>query len=107
MKFTIAIAAIAAVSQAGDCTIDEALNWLGPNQCWYDSECYGDRYCSNWGWCHGEANCPAPGTVEPIDQLQAEVDDLEQDILDLTNEVAEMREAFKLVTAIMVTEFEQ
>ena len=46
MKFTIAIAAIAAVSQAGDCTIDEALNWLGPNQCWYDIECYGDRYCS-------------------------------------------------------------
>ena len=45
MKFTIAIAAIAAVSMA-DCTIDEALNWIGPNMCWFDHECYGDRYCS-------------------------------------------------------------
>ena len=105
MKFTIAIAAIAAVSQAGDCTIDEALNWLGPNQCWYDNECYGDRYCSAWGWCHGEANCDVPPTVATIDQLQAEVDDLEQDILNLTNDIAEMNAAFRQITQIMVAEF--
>ena len=104
MKFTIAIAAICALSQA-DCSIDEAQNARGPNQCWYSSECAGDRYCSAWGWCHGESNCQAPPTVDPIDQLQAEVDDLEQDILDLTNEVNSMRDAFRQVTQIMNTEF--
>ena len=108
MKFTIAtiaMAAISAISQAGDCTLDEAQNWLGPNQCWYDTECYGDRYCSAYGWCHGTANCPEVPTVAPIDQLQAEVDGLEQDIVDLTNDVTQMREAFILVTNILNNEF--
>ena len=105
MKFTIAIAAICALSQAGDCNHDEAQNPLGPNQCWYDSECGGDRYCSPWGWCHGESNCPTTPTVEPIDQLQAEVDDLEQDILDVTAEVNSMRDALRQITQIMHAEF--
>ena len=105
MKFTIVIASIFAISKAGDCDIDEAQNLLGPNQCWWDSECVGDRHCSAWGWCHGEANCDDV-TIDPIAELQAEVDGLEQDILDLANEVSQMREAFRLITQIMVTEFE-
>ena len=60
---------------------------------------------SAWGWCHGESNCPDLNAVEPIDQLQAEVDDLEQDIVNLNNDVAAMREAFRQVTQIMSAEF--
>ena len=104
MKFTIAIAAICALSQAGDCTINELENTLGPNQCWYSSECAGDRYCSAWGWCHGEHNCDVV-ELDPVEQLQAEVDDLEQDIVDLTAEVNSMLDAFRQVTQIMHAEF--
>ena len=51
MKFTIAIASIFAISQAGDSGIDEAQNALGSNQCWYSYECDGE-ICHDWGWCH-------------------------------------------------------
>ena len=105
MKFTIAIASIFAISQAGDCDIDEAQNALGPNQCWWDSECAGDRYCSAWGWCHGESNCYDTMPLDPVQILQLEVDDLEQDIVDLNIEVKEMRQAFRQITQIMTTEF--
>ena len=105
MKFTIAIASIVAISQAGDCDIDEAQNILGPNQCWYSSECVGDRYCSTWGWCHGESNCAYITPIDPVEELQLEVDALEQDIVDLEREVSEMREAFRQITQIMTTEF--
>ena len=106
MKFTIVIASIFAISKAGDCDIDEAQNLLGPNQCWWDSECVGDRHCSAWGWCHGESNCVYITPIDPVEVLQLEVDGLEQDIVDLNREVSEMREAFRLITQIMVTEFE-
>ena len=80
----------------------------------------GSRKCSWNLWCKGEHNCDNV-VIDDFAELQAEVDVLEhtvddlttlndglnQSLNDLTNEVAEMREAFKLVTAIMVTEFEQ
>lgn len=36
-----------------DCSIDEGQNTLGPNKCSMDSECSGDRTCSDWSWCQG------------------------------------------------------
>jgi hypothetical protein len=41
-----------------DCTIDESQNHMGPNKCTLDSECHGDRTCSQWNWCQGTSNCP-------------------------------------------------
>ena len=40
------------------CEIDESLNPFGPETCETDAECRGDRYCSEYGWCEGEHNCP-------------------------------------------------
>ena len=40
-----------------DCGHDESLNPLGPHKCSSDDECEGFRYCSEWGWCHGESGC--------------------------------------------------
>ena len=103
MKFTIAIAAICAISQAGDCNVDETQGPRGWHSCDYDSQCAGDRYCSDWGWCHGTDNCSI--TVDPLEALQAEVDGLEQDVTDLTNDLEEMRDAFAQITQIMKGQF--
>ena len=108
MKFTIAIAAICALSQAtppgsGDCTVDESQGPRGWHTCDYTSQCAGDRYCSDYGWCHGTDNCHI--TLDPLEALQAEVDGLEQDILDLDQEVKDMRDAFYQITQIMQGEF--
>ena len=54
----LALIVLLGVSAAQDCTLDESENSRGANQCWYDSECAGDRYCSSGGWCSGESNCP-------------------------------------------------
>ena len=95
MKFTIAIASIFAISQAGiqgeenNCYWNEAFNMLGPHQCYYDWECTGARTCSEWKWCTGETNCVNAEPAEPEDpteQLQLEVDGLEQDIDDINRE---------------------
>ena len=89
MKFTIVIASIAsifAISRAGDCSIDEALNWLGPNRCIADDECAGDRTCGFFGSCKGTSNCVDGTLVDPTEELQHEVDELEQDIVDLREE---------------------
>ena len=86
MKFTIVIASIFAISQAGDCSIDEAQNWLGPNKCISSEECAGDRHCGFFGWCEGESNCVDGTLVDPTEELQHEVDELEQDIVDLKEE---------------------
>ena len=102
MKFTIAIASIFAISQAGDSGIDEAQNALGSNQCWYSYECDGE-ICHDWGWCHGEANFDI--TLDPLEQLRLYGEGLELDIIDLTNEVNQMRDAFRQVTQIMHGEF--
>ena len=113
MKFTIAIAAICAMSQAEDilvpsgvakCDVDETQGPRGWHTCDYDSQCAGNRYCSNWGWCHGTDDCWI--SIDPVEALQAEVDGLEQSILDLTNEVQGMRDAFTQVTHIMKGEFD-
>ena len=120
MKFTIAIAAICALSQAGDCTVDESTHELGPNRCFFHQDCLGSRKC-NWNfWCTGEANCDNV-EIDEFAELQNQVFALEHSVADLatenavlalnlsdvTTEVAEMREAFRLVTNIMVTEFEE
>ena len=75
MKFTIAIASIFAISQAGgSCSIDEEQNWLGPNRCHFDYECAGDRYCNTAGRCKGESNCVSTMPVDQIKDLQYDVD---------------------------------
>ena len=53
-----------AVQDDNDCSVDESLNAMGPNQCMVDSECHGARTCSNWGWCQGHSNCDAPPAEE-------------------------------------------
>ena len=40
-----------------DCGHDESKNPLGPHKCSNDNECEGFRYCSEWGWCHGQSGC--------------------------------------------------
>ena len=65
---------------------------MGPNRCGDDSECAGDRYCSLWGWCHGESNCDvtAPGP-DPVEGLQVEVDALELRVDTLETDVTEIK----------------
>ena len=43
----------APVSAIPDCTVEEADNHMGPNQCDVDYECAGDRTCQA-GWCTGQ-----------------------------------------------------
>ena len=105
MKFTIVIASIFAISQAGDCSIDESLNWLGPHRCLDDSECAGDRTCGFFGSCKGTSNCVEGILVDPIEELHLELDALEQEIEDRNRENSEMREAFRKVTEILSEEF--
>ena len=96
MKFTIAIAAICAVSQAGDCNLDEANNWMGAGLCWFnDDECQGVRYCNEYLMCAGESNCDDTSSVEGVEQLQDKVDGLEQKIQDLKDELHQMLGAFE------------
>ena len=77
MQNAIAIVFTIAMAQAQTCgTFDEANNALGPNRCWYDSECDGDRYCSIFQWCHGESNCPAV-PIDPVAELENEVEWIE------------------------------
>jgi hypothetical protein len=40
---------------------DESKSPLGPNRCSDSSQCDGQRTCSEWGWCQGEAR-PSPPT---------------------------------------------
>ena len=42
---SIVLIALLGVSAAQDCSFSEADNARGANQCYYDSECSGDRYC--------------------------------------------------------------
>mmetsp|Transcript_19055 Transcript_19055/g.32530 ORF Transcript_19055/g.32530 Transcript_19055/m.32530 type:complete len:104 (-) Transcript_19055:164-475(-) len=44
-----------------NCSIDEAKNRLGANQCRRNSQCQGDRFCSPAGWCQGVSNCNEQG----------------------------------------------
>ena len=114
MKFTtIAIATICAISQAEEvwvpsgvakCDVDETKGPRGWHTCDSDSQCAGNRYCSDWGWCHGTDDCWI--AVDKVDALQMEVDALEQSILDLTNLVQGMRDSFTEVTHVMKAEFE-
>ena len=40
------------------CAVDETQNELGPNLCWEDSQCKGDRFC--WSnQCYGWSGCDA------------------------------------------------
>lgn len=39
------------------CFIDENKNRLGPGKCYFDSDCRGNRKCSNKGNCVGKSNC--------------------------------------------------
>ena len=79
--FTIMSLVATMAAAANTCEYDEALNALGPNRCSSSLECGGARYCSDWGWCHGNSGCDAPNQPDPVEielgELQAEVDDLE------------------------------
>ena len=75
MKFTIAIAAICALAQAGDE--------------------FAELQAQVYALEHSVANLATENAV------------INLSLSDVTNEVAEMREAFRLVTNIMVTEFEE
>ena len=106
MKFTIAIASIIAISQAGgSCSIDEERNWFGPGRCQFDYECAGDRYCNNDGRCDGNSNCVGTMPVDRTNELQYEIDLIEQDIDYLKRENLELREAFRQLTGILSGEF--
>ena len=104
MKFTIASAVICAISQAANtCDYNEEYNEFGPGSCWDDIECRGDRYCRSWYFeCGGESNCgydPAPHAVGSADQsLNGH---LEQVVIDLIDEVQEMRDAFNKIQKVL------
>ena len=40
-----------------NCDHDESLNPSGENRCSTNDDCQGNRWCSEWGWCHGDSGC--------------------------------------------------
>ena len=58
------------VQAENTCDYDESKNPLGPSICKTDSAlCRGARICSQYGWCHGDPECPS---AESCDITEAE-----------------------------------